>query len=161
MELGPDFRLYESFVAIAEDCSFRKAAEKLPISQPALSGQIKKLEAWVGHRVLHRGRSGSALTEPGPNLLVYARYLLHLRRDAKKASSRNILRWNGRLGLATRHSSITSSSTKRLRPTTRSSRLGNNKNHRLEPPKAPHCQPSFGRVSWRPSKSGIIARSSS
>jgi DNA-binding transcriptional LysR family regulator len=100
MELGPDFRHYESFVAIAEECSFRKAAEKLHISQPALSGQIKELEAWVGHRVLHRGRSGSALTEPGRNLLVYARYLLHLRRDAKKASSRkhSAMEWPLRLG---------------------------------------------------------------
>jgi hypothetical protein len=38
MEQGPDFRHYESFVAVAEECRFRKAAEKLHITQTALSG---------------------------------------------------------------------------------------------------------------------------
>ena len=88
MEQGPDFRHYESFVAVAEECSFRKAAERLHITQPALSGHIKVLEDWLDQAVFRRVPSGSELTEPGRNLLVYARQLLLLRGQAKKASSR-------------------------------------------------------------------------
>lgn len=100
MEQGPDFRHYESFIAVAEECSFRKAAEKLHITQPALSGHIKVLEEWLGQEVFKRGPSGSELTEAGRNLLVYARYMLHLRSHAKKASSRkhSPAEWPLRLG---------------------------------------------------------------
>ena len=61
MEQGPDFRHYESFIAVAEECSFRKAAEKLHITQPALSGHIKVLEEWLGQDVFKRAPSGSEL----------------------------------------------------------------------------------------------------
>jgi DNA-binding transcriptional LysR family regulator len=71
MEQGPDFRHYESFIAVAEECSFRKAAERLNITQPALSGHIKILEEWLAQDVFKRGPSGSELTEPSRNLLVY------------------------------------------------------------------------------------------
>ena len=100
MEQGPDFRHYESFIAVAEECSFRKAAEKFHITQPALSGHIKVLEEWLGQDVFKRGPSGSELTEAGRNLLVYARYILHLRSHAKKASSRkhSATEWPLRLG---------------------------------------------------------------
>ncbi len=100
MEQGPDFRHYESFVGVAEECSFRKAAEKLHITQPALSGHIKVLEEWLGQDVFRRGPSGSELTEAGRNLLVFARYILHLRNHAKKVSSRKHLAvdWPLRLG---------------------------------------------------------------
>jgi DNA-binding transcriptional LysR family regulator len=100
MELGPDFRHYESFVAVAEECSFRKAAEKLHISQPALSAQIKELEHWIGRRLVIRGRIASVLTEPGRNLLIHARQLLHLRSHSKKASTRkhSATEWPLRLG---------------------------------------------------------------
>ena len=100
MEQGPDFRHYESFIAVAEECSFRKAAEKLHITQPALSGHIKVLEEWLGQDVFKRAPSGSELTEAGRNLLVYARYMLHLRSHAKKASSRkhSAAEWPLRLG---------------------------------------------------------------
>lgn len=100
MEQGPDFRHYESFTAVAEECSFRKAAEKLHITQPALSGHIKVLEEWLGQEVFKRGPSGSELTEAGRNLLVYARHILHLRSHAKRASSRkhSTTEWPLRLG---------------------------------------------------------------
>lgn len=100
MEQGPDFRHYESFIAVADECSFRKAAEKLNITQPALSGHIKVLEEWLVQDVFKRGHAGSELTEAGRNLLVYARYMLHLRSHAKKASSRkhSTADWPLRLG---------------------------------------------------------------
>jgi DNA-binding transcriptional LysR family regulator len=100
MEQGPDFRHLESFVAVAEEFSFRKAAEKIHITQPALSGHIKVLETWLGSEAFKRGPSGSELTEAGRILLVYARHMLHLRSHAKRASSRkhSATEWPLRLG---------------------------------------------------------------
>jgi DNA-binding transcriptional LysR family regulator len=64
------------FVATAEALSFRKAAERLFISQPALSRRIAGLEKELGVRLLHRDRRGVELTEAGQRMLVQARQVL-------------------------------------------------------------------------------------
>ncbi|MCK5747277.1 MAG: LysR family transcriptional regulator, partial [Oricola sp.] len=43
-----EFRLWRSFVVLAEELSFRRAAQRLNISQPALTKQIQELETRLG-----------------------------------------------------------------------------------------------------------------
>jgi DNA-binding transcriptional LysR family regulator len=73
-ELEP--RLLKSFVAVAEELHFGRAARRLHISQPPLSMQIRKLEDLVGTRLFERDRRNVALTEAGGFLLARARHLL-------------------------------------------------------------------------------------
>ncbi|MFJ8541890.1 LysR family transcriptional regulator [Streptomyces sp. NPDC093586] len=60
-----DSRLLRCFVAVAEEGTLTRAAERLFVSQPALTKQIKQLEARLGVRLFTRSRTGMALTEPG------------------------------------------------------------------------------------------------
>jgi DNA-binding transcriptional LysR family regulator len=64
------------FVAVAEEEHFTRAAERLHISQPALSKQIRVLEQHLGFPLFERGPRGTALTPQGEALLPYARALV-------------------------------------------------------------------------------------
>ena len=70
---GRDLRY---FVAVAEDLHFTRAAERLFISQPALSKQIRMLERQLGAPLFDRGREGVRLTLVGEALLPHARQVL-------------------------------------------------------------------------------------
>ncbi|MCX5206545.1 LysR family transcriptional regulator [Streptomyces sp. NBC_00237] len=71
-----DTRLLRYFVAVAEEGSLTRAAERLYVSQPALTKQVKQLEAQVGVSLFVRSRSGMALTEAGRALAGAAPALL-------------------------------------------------------------------------------------
>lgn len=62
-----------AFLAVAHDLSFRRAAERLCLSQPALSAQIAELERHLGVRLFERDRSGTRLTDDGRVLVPVAR----------------------------------------------------------------------------------------
>ncbi|MFE9763623.1 LysR family transcriptional regulator [Streptomyces sp. NPDC005808] len=70
---GRDLRY---FVAVAEDLHFTRAAERLFVSQPALSKQIRMLERQLGVELFERDRQGVRLTAVGAALLPYARRVL-------------------------------------------------------------------------------------
>ncbi|OKJ99573.1 LysR family transcriptional regulator [Streptomyces sp. CB03234] len=63
-----DTRLLRSFIAVAEEGSLTRAAERLFVSQPALTKQIRQLETQLGVRLFTRSRAGMTLTEPGQAL---------------------------------------------------------------------------------------------
>src|ERR1700733_3733053 len=61
-----DIDLLRSFVLIAEEGSFTRAAERVGRTQSAVSQQIRRLESLVGHRLLERGSgAGAPLTPQG------------------------------------------------------------------------------------------------
>jgi DNA-binding transcriptional LysR family regulator len=66
---GRDLRY---FVAVAEELHFTRAAERLFVSQPALSKQIRMLERQVGAPLFVRGSDGVRLTPVGETLLPHA-----------------------------------------------------------------------------------------
>jgi DNA-binding transcriptional LysR family regulator len=70
---GRDLRY---FVAVAEELHFTRAAERLYLSQPALSKQIRMLERQIGAELFERDRQGVALTPVGVALLPHARRVL-------------------------------------------------------------------------------------
>jgi len=57
---GVELRHLRAFVAVAEELNFSRAADRLYVSQPALSRQIRGLEQLVGCQLLKRSTSTRA-----------------------------------------------------------------------------------------------------
>jgi len=71
-----ELRHLRYFIAVAEELHFRRAAERLGMSQPPLSQQIRQLEDAIGARLLVRTNRRVALSEAGKLFLVEARDIL-------------------------------------------------------------------------------------
>jgi DNA-binding transcriptional LysR family regulator len=71
-----DLRLLRQFVAVAEELHFRRAAERLGMSQPPLTAAIRRLEEEIGATLIDRNRKTIKLTAAGSVLLEQARHLL-------------------------------------------------------------------------------------
>jgi DNA-binding transcriptional LysR family regulator len=71
-----ELRQLEYFAAVARHRHFTRAAESLYVTQPALSQQIRRLEAELGLALLRRTSHGVELTAAGSDLLVHAEAVL-------------------------------------------------------------------------------------
>ena len=71
-----DLRSLRYFVAVAEERHFRRAADRLHMTQPPLSRAIRHLETELGTVLLHRSSTGVTLTASGTELYDQARTLL-------------------------------------------------------------------------------------
>jgi LysR family hca operon transcriptional activator len=92
-----DLRYLRYFIAVAEEMSLTRAAERLHTVQPSLSRQIRRLEEIVGTPLFNHDRRGLELTEAGRIFLGEAREILHqmnrsimLARQGSRAEARHI-----------------------------------------------------------------------
>ncbi len=96
--MNVDTRLLQYFIAVAEELNFTRASERLYISQPALSKQIRLLEKELQVLLFVRTKQDVRLTAAGHSLLAGARILVEdwsaLQRDVRSvaANSSNIFR---------------------------------------------------------------------
>ncbi len=72
----------ETFLAVAREGSFSRAAEKLLRTQPAISQTVRRLEEQVGETLFDRSSRNGALTDAGRVLQDYAEKLLNMRAEA-------------------------------------------------------------------------------
>jgi DNA-binding transcriptional LysR family regulator len=80
--MSVDLRHFRSFVVVAEEGHIGRAAQRLFITQPALSRQMQQLEREIGAPVFVRTAHGVELTEAGHELLSKARVALEAAEDA-------------------------------------------------------------------------------
>jgi DNA-binding transcriptional LysR family regulator len=95
-----DFRQLRYFIAVAEELSFTRAAQRLHLSQPPLSQQIQALEQDLGIRLLERDKRNVTLTEPGRLFLEQARQILAMAEDARTRVTEAAAGFSGQLKLA-------------------------------------------------------------
>ena len=97
---GLDLDLLRSFVIIAEEKSFTRAAERVGRTQSAVSLQMQRLEAVLGQLLLNRGKGGSIeLTPEGLYLLDRAREILELNDDILRSVRAAPVHGTVRLGI--------------------------------------------------------------
>lgn len=82
------FRQLRVFTEVARHLSFAKAARALHLTPPAVTMQVKDLEAQIGLALFERSGRQVSLTTPGEYMLVYARKLLATLKDAEDAAAR-------------------------------------------------------------------------
>jgi DNA-binding transcriptional LysR family regulator len=93
-----NFRL-QVFRAVAEHLSFRKAAERLFLTQPAVTLQIKALENSLGVRLFDRSGNRVTLTSQGTTLLRYAGEIAALASEAERELLASDGKFSGELSL--------------------------------------------------------------
>jgi len=90
----------ETFLAVAEERSFSRAASRLHRTQPAVSQAIAKLEGELGEVLFDRSSRDGTLTDAGEVLREYAAKMLNLRGEASGALTELRSLHRGRLNLA-------------------------------------------------------------
>jgi DNA-binding transcriptional LysR family regulator len=98
-----ELRHLRYFVAIAEERSFTRAAERLWVAQPGLSTQIRRLESELGIQLFERHTRGVDLTDAGELFLERARTALAAA-DAARSTGQDLqdgLVGSVRLGIVT------------------------------------------------------------
>lgn len=84
---GVSLRQLRVFASVARHLSFARAAEELHLTQPAVSMQVKELEAAVSLPLFERAGRGVRLTTPGEYFLVYTRRVLSTLKEADTVMS--------------------------------------------------------------------------
>jgi len=94
-----ELRHLRYFVAVAEHGGIRHAAERLHVAQPAITRQIKDLEAELGFSLLVRKGRGVVLTDAGRTYLGHARGILAAVDEAARSARRIAEGRGGRLAI--------------------------------------------------------------
>ncbi|MEM9600138.1 MAG: LysR family transcriptional regulator [Pseudomonadota bacterium] len=78
-----DVQLARTFLVVIASGSFVRAAERLHVTQSAISLRIQKLEDALGHRLFERSKSGVELTPRGLQFETYARSMIQTWEEAR------------------------------------------------------------------------------
>lgn len=92
-----------AFVAVADTGSFSSAAERLFVTQPAISKRVSALETELDSQLFDRIGRKVTLTEAGTALLSRARNILHQIEDSKRAIQNLSGHIAGKLSIGTSH----------------------------------------------------------
>ena len=93
-----EIRLLRSFLAVADELHFGRAAERLHMTQPPLTRQMQQLEEQLGEvRLFDRSRRRVALTEAGEAFVLESRRLLEQMTQAVERTQRVARGESGRL----------------------------------------------------------------
>lgn len=95
-----DTVLLRSFVTVAQESSFTRAATRLNLTQSAVSAHLRRLEEQAGAPLVVRTTRSLTLTPDGEVLLGYARAILTLNRDARARLNRSADAGLVRIGLS-------------------------------------------------------------
>ena len=95
-----DLQQLETFLAVVEERSFSRAAQRLLRTQPAVSQAIRKLEEELGEPLFERALRDGSLTAAGEVLRAYADRLVGLRAEAASAVRELKTLERGQLNLA-------------------------------------------------------------
>jgi DNA-binding transcriptional LysR family regulator len=95
-----ELRHLRYFIAVAEERSFSRAAERLAIAQPPLSQQIRRLEVDLGFPLFERTPKGVRLTRAGEAFLPAARSVLEAADAARQSAEHAHRGIAGRLSIA-------------------------------------------------------------
>ncbi|CAI8952563.1 LysR family transcriptional regulator [Pseudomonas serboccidentalis] len=95
-----DALLLRTFVTVVDEEGFSRAAEKLHLTQSAVSGHLRRLEEQVGKPLLKRTTRSQQLTPDGERLMAYARAILALNRDAWMQLTRTPFQGRVRIGVS-------------------------------------------------------------
>ena len=92
--------LLKTFVTVVDEDGFSRAAQKLHLTQSAVSGHVRRLEEQIGKPLLTRTTRSQQLTADGERLVSYARTILALNRDAWTDLTRTPFHGRLRIGVS-------------------------------------------------------------
>lgn len=98
-----ELRQLEYLIAVAEEANFTRAAERVRISQPGISAQIRQLERELGAQLIDRSGRRASLTAAGEAVLEHARAALVAAGAARQAADavNGLLRGQLTVGMVT------------------------------------------------------------
>ncbi|HEX5145421.1 MAG TPA: LysR family transcriptional regulator [Conexibacter sp.] len=96
-----NLRLLRYWTIVVEEGSLTAGAQRLGLTQPSLSQQVRTLEAWLGGALLERTASGVRLTPAGRALLPEARAILAAAERARRVTREALALEAGMLEVAT------------------------------------------------------------
>jgi DNA-binding transcriptional LysR family regulator len=107
-----ELRQLEYFVVVAEELNFTRAAERLNMTQPPLSRQIRLLEHQVGTPLLERTNRVVRFTAAGKAFFPEAARILRLADEAASTARRVAKGENGAIAIRRWHASMASPSSR-------------------------------------------------
>ena len=95
--MNADLELYRIFCEVVKYKNITKTAEKLFLSQSAITQSIQKLESILGGKLFYRNRKGVELTEEGCNLYEYIKDSIETMSNAENLFSKYVTLESGKV----------------------------------------------------------------